>query len=54
MKKIYKYPTGAEVPKGAKYLNTVTQTSIDATGEFGWQKCWLVWHYYEVEVEEDA
>jgi len=29
MKKLYKYPTGAEIPKGAIYLGTVTQTWED-------------------------
>ncbi len=28
MKKIYKYPTGAEIPEGAIYLGTVSQTEI--------------------------
>ena len=51
MKKIYKYPTGATIPKGAVYLNTVTQTK---EWEFGgeWKNCWLVWHYFLVEVKE--
>lgn len=52
MKKIYKYPTGAEVPEGARYLNTVTQTKIDIALDGQWDDCWLVWHYYEVEVEK--
>lgn len=51
MKRIFKYPTGAEVPEGAKYLNTVTQEKIHDDVE-GWTPCWLVWHYYEVEVKE--
>ena len=57
MKKIYKYPTGAEVPEGATYLGTVTQTKIndekDHPGRGMWCDCWLVWHYFLVEVEED-
>ncbi len=56
MKKIYKYPTGAEIPEGAVYLSTVTQTeefNRFANGEEGgWIKCWLVWHYFLVEVKE--
>lgn len=51
--KIYKYPTGAEIPFNAKYLGTVTQTKIqEAPGSAQWQQCWLVWHYFLVEVEE--
>lgn len=57
MKKIYKYPTGAEIPDGAIYLSTVTQTQIEEnTGRNGdttfalWNRCWLVWHYFLVEV----
>lgn len=62
IKKIYKYPTGATIPEGAIYLNTVTQTDIDfgstggasgVGGIGGWCKCWLVWHYFLVEVEEE-
>ena len=49
MKKIYKYATGESPPKGAIYLNTVTQTKIDVGGEF--LDCWLVWHYFLVEVK---
>lgn len=48
VKRIFKYPTGAEVPKGAKYLNTVVQTrSFDEV--LSWHPCYLVWHYYEVD-----
>jgi len=48
------------VPEGAKYLNTVTQTkekqsSYSSSGQGmahdKWVDCWLVWHYYEVEVD---
>lgn len=58
--KIYKYPTGAEIPEGAVYLGTVTQTEIEekCTSEDStryldskWNKCWLVWHYFLVKVE---
>lgn len=58
MKKIYKFPTGAEVPEGAIYLNTVTQTKIEQLSikngqEYRYFKdCWLVWHYFLVEVKE--
>jgi len=57
--KIYKYPTGAVIPEGAIYLGTTTQTEIlgtvqeEESGESytDWIKCWLVWHYFLVEVE---
>lgn len=52
MKKIYKYPTGAEIPKGAVYLNTVTQTQYKDEDEGRWFNCWLVWHYFLVEVKD--
>lgn len=57
MKKVYKYPTGAEIPEGAIYLSTVTQTEIKnppiREGYVStWDKCWLVWHYFLVEVNE--
>lgn len=55
VQKIYKYPTGAKVPEMAIYLGTVTQTKIEdpsnSKDDF-WSKCWLVWHYFLVEVEE--
>ena len=52
MKKIYKYPTGAKVPKGAQYLGTVTQTKIQDGEEGEFVDCWLVWHYFLVEVKK--
>ena len=54
MKKIYKYGTGHIVPKGAIYLGTVTQKQIEYGGgsKNGWEKCWFVWHYFLVEVNE--
>jgi hypothetical protein len=48
--RIFKYATGENIPKGAKYLGTVTQTKIYDEKE--WKECWLVWHYFLVEVEE--
>ncbi len=30
MRKVFKYGTGQEIPEGAVYLNTVTQTKIEA------------------------
>ena len=54
MKKIYKYGTGQEVPKGAIYLGTITQTEelINIGDGEEWIKCWFVWHYFLVEVNE--
>lgn len=58
MKKIYKYPTGAEIPEGAIYLSTVTQTHEGRMTKMAVGKdrevyfpCWYVWHYFLVEVE---
>lgn len=55
-KKIYKYATGDTIPEGAIYLGTVTQTKKPITkGEYSsstsWYDCWLVWHYFLVEVK---
>ena len=56
MKKIYKYPTGAEVPEGAKFLSTQVEKTIDTQKTLGIErrieKNALVWHYFLVEVEE--
>jgi len=52
-KKIFKYPTGAEIPEGAVYLSTVTQTEEFESGmRTKTVPCWYVWHYFLVEVEE--
>lgn len=48
VKKIYKYGTGQEVPKGAIFLSTAVEEvpgMRDVTR--------LVWHYFLVEVEND-
>lgn len=50
VKKVFKYGTGQEIPEGAIYLSTIKQTEIETHD--GWEKCWLVWHYFLVEVEE--
>lgn len=50
MRRIFKYPTGAIIPNGAIFLSTVIQTEIFDKGK--WNKCWLVWHYFSVEVKE--
>jgi hypothetical protein len=52
MKKVFKYGTGEEIPEGATYLKTIKQTKIYDNKEKGWMDCWLVWHYFLVEVKE--
>lgn len=54
-KRVHKFATGQPIPEGAVYLSTVTQTSFEAPGstvlsEKRWLPCWLVWHYFLVEV----
>jgi len=57
IERIFKYPTGAEIPKGAVYLNTVTQTreynqyADEKDVDRGYIRCWHVWHYFKVLVE---
>ena len=53
MKKIYKYKTGEEIPKDAVYLNTVAQVKIKNKRSTSWDDCWLVWHYFLVEVKNE-
>jgi len=54
MKKVYKYGTGHPIPKGAVYLCTKVQRNIKPPyPPSKWIKCWLVWHYFLVEVEEE-
>ena len=50
MKKVYKFGTGEEIPEGAVYLCTKKQTEAQVDGKVG--HCWLVWHYFLVEVEK--
>ena len=51
IKKVYKYGTGDTIPEGAIYLCTKTQLKTpDYNGKM--HPCWLVWHYFLVEVEE--
>jgi len=54
MKKVYKYGTGHPVPEGAVYLCTKVQRKIllDVPEARLLEDCWLVWHYFLVEVEE--
>ncbi len=53
MKRILKYGTGQEIPEGAIYMGTVTQTKArdPASGSYN-TNCWLVWHYFLVECGE--
>ena len=50
MKKVYKYGTGQKIPEGAIYLSTIKQTEIQDPVDRVWYQCWLVWHYFLVEV----
>lgn len=52
VKKVYKYGTGDIIPNGAVYLKTVVQNFIVGQNPFDKIPCWLVWHYFLVEVEE--
>ena len=54
MKRIFKYPTGAVIPKGAVYLSTITQTQEEIyrpgmRGGRDWAACFFVWHYFLVD-----
>lgn len=53
VKKVFKFATGQIIPEGAIYLSTITQTEILKPGEQVdiYIPCWLVWHYFLVEVE---
>lgn len=50
MKRIYKYPTGAEVPEGAIYLHTIKNGVMENRQDTG--KVYYVWHYFLVEVKD--
>jgi len=53
VKRIYKYPTGAEVPEGAVYLKTLVEEPPKYTGgKYVTIPGRLVWHYFLVEVDE--
>lgn len=53
-RRVYKYATGQDVPAGAVYLCTKVQELPPELQmrqhEIG-GPTWLVWHYYEVEVD---
>ncbi len=52
MKKVLKYATGEEIPEGAVYLYSKTQTEATDSNNGRVIKCWLVWHYFLVEVDD--
>lgn len=52
MRKIYKYPTGAEIPEGAIYLCTKVEITLEQIAETI-PATRLVWHYFLVEVNDE-
>lgn len=55
VKRVFKYGTGQAIPDGAVYLNTVTQEWQPTQYKIvdnSWERCFLVWHYFLVEVED--
>ncbi len=58
MRKVFKYGTGDDVPEGAIYLCTKTETDTETIGETSLRgeikrkENRYVWHYFLVEVEE--
>jgi len=54
IKKVYKYGTGQEIPKGAIYLCTKT-VNLTYKNEHGGsvKENLLVWHYFLVEIEKE-
>lgn len=54
LRRIFKFPTGAFIPEGAQYLSTEVQTKRELiTVPGSWVECYLVWHYFLVEVENE-
>ena len=61
VKKVWKFATGQPIPEGAVYLATIKQTEQELfdssdekpTANRYWERCWFVWHYFLVEVEEN-
>jgi hypothetical protein len=51
IKVIHKFATGDVIPEGAIYLNTIVQDSNKPYVSSEWKRCWLVWHYFLVEVD---
>lgn len=54
VQKIYKYPTGATIPKDAVYLSTQVEKEhvIEPSSKVREHNV-LVWHYFLVKVEEE-
>lgn len=56
MKRIFKYPTGGEVPEGSIFLSTIVQELKGVIDMSKVENCRsherLVWHYFLVEVKE--
>lgn len=54
MKKVFKYGTGQEIPKGAIYLHTLVEEKSPSFIHKGKviHAVRLVWHYFLVEVRE--
>lgn len=57
MKKVLKFGTGQKIPEGAVYLCTKVQLKIENSiitdgTEDEWLPCWLVWHYFLVEISK--
>lgn len=58
MKTVYKYGTGQDIPEDAKYLCTKVETQRVKTknldgSEIDYISNVLVWHYYEVKLDEN-
>lgn len=58
MKKVFKYPTGAEIPEGAVYLSTQVEIKteyyyVDGRVDKSDTTNVAVWHYFLVEVDDE-
>ena len=53
VKIIYKYGTGAIIPKGAVYLCTLKNGRMANNISEGIEDWFYVWHYFLVEVEQE-
>ncbi len=60
VRKVFKYGTGAAIPEGAIYVSTQVEKRVtvdrhaETRDETYHEKNALVWHYFLVEVEENA
>jgi len=54
MKKVFKFGTGQEIPKGAIYLGTIAnEKMVDEDGQqYRADEKKYVWHYFLVEVKK--